>query len=104
MVRTEDQVSRSLSKSISLIFCSLFLCSAICLGQDSPDKIEQRLAGSRGRDWVYKTVEMFMGPGNKCKQGESYRFKTDHTVVISQCVADQMHTDTQKWSIERVDP
>jgi hypothetical protein len=97
-------MSRSLSKSVVAALFLLFLIGTVCFGQDTPDAVEKRLAGARGRDWVYKTVEMFMGPGNKCKQGESYRFKADHTVVISQCVSGLMHTDTQRWSIESVDP
>jgi hypothetical protein len=95
---------RSLSKSFSWVSCSLVLASAVCFAQASPVQIETRLAGNHGRDWIYKTVEMFMGPGDKCKQGERYRFKADHTVVISQCIDSQMHTETQTWSVESVDP
>jgi hypothetical protein len=80
------------------------LVGTLCFGQDTQGQVERRLAGARGRDWVYKTVETFMGPGNKCKQGESYRFKADHTVVITQCISGSMHSDTQKWSIESIDP
>jgi hypothetical protein len=97
-------MSRSLRKSVVVALCSLLVVSHICFAQDTPDQVEKRLAGTHGRDWVFKTVEMFMGPANKCKQGESYRFKADHSVVISQCVSGVMHTDTQKWSIESVDP
>jgi hypothetical protein len=96
-------MSRSLSNSLVPAICLLFMLSSVCSAQDTTEQIEKRLAGPRGRDWVYKTVEMFMGPGNKCKQGESYRFKADHSLVISQCVSGVMHTDTQKWSIESVD-
>ena len=52
-----------------------------------------------------------MEPGDKCRQGEKYRFKADHTVAISQCVNSQMQmqmqmqtqTQTQTWSIESAD-
>lgn len=95
---------RSLSKSVLWVIGCLIVISTVCAAQGTSAQIETRLAGSHGRDWIYKTVEMFMGPGDKCKQGERYRFKADHTVVISQCIDAQMHTETQTWSIDSVDP
>jgi hypothetical protein len=94
---------RSRSKSTLWLSCLLVPISAVCFAQDTNDQIEKRLAGSKGRDWVYKTIEVFMGPGDNCRQGEKYRFKADHTVVISQCINSQMHTETETWSIESVD-
>lgn len=94
---------RSLGKLIVLASLGLVLASFPCSAQDSVVQVENRLAGSHGHDWIYKAVVMFMGPGDKCKQGEKYRFKADHTVVITQCVNSQIHADTQSWSIESVD-
>jgi hypothetical protein len=81
----------------------LLLLSAVCPAQETSDQIVKRLAGTHGRDWIFTAAETFMGPGNKCKKGESYRFKADGTVVISQCISGQMQTDAEKWSIESVD-
>jgi hypothetical protein len=97
-------MSRSCSKSTFWLSCLLVLMSTVCFAQDTNEQIEKRLAGNKGHDWIYKTVEVFMGPGDTCKQGEKYRFKADHTVVISQCINSQMHTETETWSIESADP
>jgi hypothetical protein len=67
---------------------------------DSADEMEKRLAGAHAREWVFKKFETYMGAGNKCKQGESYRFKADHTVTISRCVNGEIHDEAETWSIE----
>jgi hypothetical protein len=95
---------RSLFRPTLLALGFLALFNSSSLAQDTAAQIEARLAGSHGRDWIYQKVVMFMGPGDKCRQGEKYRFKADHTAVISQCVNSQMHTQTETWSIESVDP
>lgn len=82
---------RFLKCPILPIVCCLILLATACLGQDTASQVERRLAGDRAHDWVYKTVVMFMGPGDRCQQGEKYRFKADHTVVISQCVNSKMN-------------
>lgn len=94
---------RSLIRPILPALCLLALVRSASVAQDTPAGVETRLAGSHGHDWIYQKVVMFLGPGDKCKQGEKYRFKADHTLVISQCVNSQMQTRTQTWSIESVD-
>ena len=96
-------MSRSFRVPIVSVVCYLTLACAGSLAQDTAAQIENRLAGTHGRDWIYQKVVMFMGPGENCKQGEKYRFKADHTVAISRCVDKQMHTETQNWSIESAD-
>jgi len=94
---------RTLSKLIVLALCYVVLANASSFAQDTAAQIETRLAGSHGRDWIYKKIVGFLGPGEKCEQGEKYRFKADHTLVITQCIDSRMHIETQDWSIESVD-
>lgn len=62
-----------------------------------------KLAGTHAREWVFKKWETLMGPENRCKTGESYRFKADGSVTISSCVDGQTRTQTQPWAIESAD-
>lgn len=78
----------------------LFVSSSTLFSADSADQIAKRLAGVESREWVFKRFETFMGAGNRCRQGESYRFKADHSVIISRCVNGEVHDETQQWSIE----
>lgn len=68
------------------------------------DQAAKQLAGTRAREWVYKRFETFMGAGNKCKQGESYRFAVDQRVTIETCVDGEVHTQIKRWSIDASDP
>jgi hypothetical protein len=95
-------MSRPRHKSNLLLFCSLILFGATCFAQDAPEKVEQRLTGAHGHDWIAKPIVQFLGPGDKCKEGEKYRFKSDHTVVFSQCIDSHMLTETHPWSIQSV--
>ena len=94
---------RSLIRSMGFALCFFVLSNASSLAQNTTAQVESQLAGRHGRDWVYKKIVGFMGPGEKCEQGEKYRFKADHTLVISRCVDSRMQTETQDWSIESVD-
>lgn len=64
------------------------------------DSAEKQLAGTQAREWILKRWVPFMGAGKRCKQGESYRFRADHTVTISNCVDGVVHDETEQWSIE----
>jgi hypothetical protein len=102
-VRMEDRMSRLLSRITLWLPCLLILMSTVSTAQDTTGQIEKKLAGSKGHDWIYEKIVMFLGPGDKCKQGERYRFKADHTVVISKCVDSKLQSSTQNWSIQSVD-
>jgi hypothetical protein len=97
-----------MSHMVRLLFSRLFLI-LICLSclsafaADSADQVTKRLAGSRVREWVFTKWETFLGPGNQCKQGESYRFKIDHHVTISTCINGKVHNDVKRWTINTGD-
>lgn len=86
-----------------------FLCLVVvtafgsCAYADPASDQAAKLAGTHAKEWVFKKWETLMGPGNRCKAGESYRFKADGSVVISSCVDGQTHTETQPWAIESAD-
>jgi len=82
---------------------ALFLLFSFEAFADQASDQAAMLAGSQGREWVFKRWETLMGQGNRCLTGESYRFKTDHSVVITRCVAGQVERKTQAWGIESAD-
>lgn len=83
-----------------LVFLFLFATSSSKVFADQAADEAAKLTGTKAREWVFKKWETFMGPGDKCKSGESYRFKIDHSVVISNCVSGTVQTETQHWDIE----
>jgi hypothetical protein len=85
----------------SVLICLSYISASAA---DSPDHLAKQLAGASAREWVFKKFETFLGPGNQCKQGESYRFKTDHHVTISTCVNGRVHNEIKPWSIDVQDP
>lgn len=94
-----------MAKSPLFVLC---LTLALFRGLDafaagSADEIAKQLAGTRSREWVFIKFETFMGPGNHCKAGESYRFNVDHHVTISKCVNGQVHDEVMEWSIPSQD-
>jgi hypothetical protein len=72
--------------------------------QNADAQIAKKLAGTQSHEWVFQRWETFMGPGNRCKQGESYRFTRDHQVMISTCIEGHVKTETKPWSLDTQDP
>lgn len=93
-------MSRLLAVISSLILSGLIIASSFSARAQSADEMEKQLAGTHAREWVFKKFETYMSSGQKCKQGESYRFKTDHTVTISRCIDGETRDETEHWSIE----
>jgi hypothetical protein len=83
-----------------MLFALMLVLSSTAFGANSNDQLEERLAGTEAREWVFQKFDTFMSAGKKCKKGESYRFKVDHTVNISRCVDGQLQDETMQWSIE----
>jgi hypothetical protein len=81
----------------------MFAPFSAVLSQDSLNQVAKQLAGTRGREWIFVKFETFMGVGNHCKQGESYRFKANHQVTISRCVNGQVQNQTVDWTISSED-
>jgi hypothetical protein len=58
-----------------------------------------KLAGQAGNEWVFTKVIVFMGPGNRCSQGEALRFLPTRQVVIEECEAGVMSRRPVAWSL-----
>lgn len=94
-------MSRYLIRIVQLMLFALMLVfSSTALAANSKDELEKRLAGTQAREWVFQKFDTFMSAGKKCRRGESYRFKADHTVTISRCFAGEVQEETMQWSIE----
>jgi len=94
-------MSRYLIGILQLMFFALMLVfSSAALGANSTDQLEKQLAGTQAREWVFQKFDTYMSAGKKCKQGESYRFKADHSVTISRCADGQAQEETMQWSID----
>jgi hypothetical protein len=83
-----------------MLFALMLVLSSTAFGANSNDQLEERLAGTEAREWVFQKFDTFMSAGKKCKKGESYRFNADHTVNISRCFDGQVQDETMQWSIE----
>jgi hypothetical protein len=101
---TENHMSRTpracFVKQLLIFVCILY--STIFAG-DSADQVTMNLAGSDSREWVFAKMEMFMSSEHKCRKGESYRFRTDHQVIITTCLDGHIQTQNEHWSIEEGD-
>jgi hypothetical protein len=87
--------------ALGFLFCSVVFTA---VGQDTEDQIAHKLVGTHGRDWVLTKWETFLGPGNRCKKGQSYRFSRDYHVAISACVDGHIQAQTKMWSLDLNDP
>jgi hypothetical protein len=91
------------SVQAALVILSLFV-SPIASTADSADQIVKHLCGTQSREWVFERLDPFLGPGNRCKQGETYRFYVKHHLTITTCVNGEIHTETKEWVIDTTDP
>lgn len=89
--------------SLLLVVLTLFI-SPVVSPADSPQQIVKRLCGTRSREWVFKRLDTFLGPGNRCRQGETYRFDVHNHVIITTCVNGEIRTETKDWAIYTTDP
>ena|SRR5713101_10149513 len=56
----------------------MFLGAVGTVATDTPEQVTRKLAGSNAREWVFKKWKTFLGAGDRCQQGESYRFTAQH--------------------------
>jgi hypothetical protein len=81
----------------------IFLGAVGTVATDTPEQVTRKLAGSNAREWVFKKWKTFLGAGDRCQQGESYRFTAQHRVTISTCPDGHVHKETKNWSIDTHD-
>jgi hypothetical protein len=63
-----------------------------------------KLTGGSSREWVFKQIRTSMGPGEACSQGETYRFASDRSLTIEQCVDGKINKTAKTWSMEQSGP
>ena len=59
---------------------------------------ELKLAGNNAQKWIAESVETVMGSGG-CTKGETWRFKTDHSVEIRKCIDGKLNSKKSSWSL-----
>jgi hypothetical protein len=67
--------------------------------QDSLAAARFALTGPVEREWVFKQIQVFLGPGNHCQQGEALLFLASNKVVIESCANGQMINRTVDWTL-----
>src|SRR5580700_7582642 len=101
--KSTEESRWSLGRCVLLGFLVWFVPINVVAG-DTAEQVVRKLAGTHGKEWVFKKWETFLGPGNRCTKGESYRFTTDQHVTISRCVDGHIQSETKPWSIDLQDP
>ena len=55
------------------------LLTSALMGWSEVRETERKLAGDRDHTWVYARMEVVMGGDGRCKAGETWRFRSNHT-------------------------
>jgi hypothetical protein len=63
------------------------------------DEMQQILTGEKSRSWVYERTDVKQGTSDECKQGDIYRFATNHFVVWEHCESGHIKEDQQRWTL-----
>jgi len=86
------------------IFGLAFLSPAASGAADALKAARAQLTGDGTRTWILKAMQVFMGPGNGCKQGEVYKFSASGTLEIDKCEGGKVVATTGRWSLEVTSP
>ena len=63
-----------------------------------PEAIDT-LTGGDKREWIHTHWETFMGASTDCTAGLSYKFYSDGTLLIQQCVAGKIEETSHQWRL-----
>lgn len=66
--------------------------------------IAAKLTGDSTRTWVLVALQVFLGPGDRCKKGEVYRFSSDKTLEIDRCENGRLKVVKDHWFLTRKGP
>lgn len=53
----------------------------------------KKLIGEDTKKWVYIRMEKYLGEEARCKQGQTYLFKKDGSLVIERCIEGVVYRD-----------
>jgi hypothetical protein len=62
-------------------------------------ELAQQMSGASARKWVVTAVANWLGPGNRCKSGETYTFFADQTVRHDVCTSGALRETTLTWHV-----
>jgi hypothetical protein len=95
-----------MNRHVTVTMTAVCVLFALGFGTELHAQLEDTLAAARKtltgpatREWVFKQIEVFMGPGNRCAQGEALRFLADSKVEIESCVNGHMNDQTENWTL-----
>src|SRR5260370_305540 len=96
-----------------LNFAWIFVLATISVavaqtGDADTSRAVQTLTGSNSRKWILTQVISTMGPEG-CKQGETYTFSSDHSLIDEKCQigpdgVGEFVSVRHQWSIEQKPP
>jgi hypothetical protein len=82
----------------------LSIWSVCAIGASPAEEAFVKLTGGTSRLWVFKEMRKFMGPNPACLEGETYKFSSDNSVTIEQCLSGRISNTTLTWSIAESGP
>ena len=86
-------------KSILTILVFALVAASQARAGDSLAVARTALAGPPSREWVRFSIVAWMGPGDRCEQGDVLLFRANTEVVIESCVAGIMRRTTVPWTL-----
>lgn len=58
------------------------------------------LTGPVARQWVFAQFDVFMGPGERCQQGDALRFLASGQVQVELCQGGQVTVRSVPWTLQ----
>ena len=78
--------------------------SVFALAGSPAEEAAKNLAGDPSREWTFKQIRKLMGAEQNCIEGEVYKFSSDKSLMIEQCLNGKISTTKHLWSIEQTSP
>jgi hypothetical protein len=79
---------------------AFFMCGSLEVRASPAEEAAAKLAGQSSYEWVFKAWRRMMGADPTCIGGKSYRFSSDNSLKVQECVGGKIKEATKKWSIE----
>jgi len=68
------------------------------------EEAARNLSGDGSREWTFKQIRKLMGAEQNCIEGEVYKFSSDKSLMIEQCLNGKISQTKHVWSIEETGP
>jgi hypothetical protein len=80
----------------------LLLVTQPAFADTREDTARKALVGDNGKAWVHVAIRVFMGPDEKCSQGEVWTFRPEHVVDIRQCTDGKLTSQSTTWRLHSI--